>query len=78
MNLSSSHPERSLTTTDHTNTHLGEPGQIDQGEVEHVGTVYPQVDRELRHAFVLSRDAERLLLDLAPNLGKVDETLVEV
>jgi hypothetical protein len=36
------------------------------------------VNGELRHALILSRDAERLLLDLAPDLGKVDETLVEV
>ena len=68
----------SLTTTDHPSTDLGEPGQIDQGEVENVGTVYLQVNQELGHAFVLSCHAERLLLDLAPDLGKVDETLVEV
>jgi len=36
------------------------------------------VNGELGHALVLSRDAERLLFDLAPDLGKVDETLVEV
>jgi hypothetical protein len=33
---------------------------------------------ELRHALILSRDAKCLLFDLAPDLGKVDETLVEV
>jgi len=36
------------------------------------------VDRELGHALVLTRDTERLLLNLAPDLGKVGEALVEV
>jgi hypothetical protein len=36
------------------------------------------MDRQLGDAFVLACDAERLLLDLAPDLVKVDETLVEV
>lgn len=36
------------------------------------------MDRQLRHAFVLSGDAERLLLDLAPDLVEIDEPLVNV
>lgn len=36
------------------------------------------MDRQLGDAFVLAGDAERLLLDLAPDLVEVDETLVEV
>ena len=36
------------------------------------------MNRQLGHALVLARDAERLLLDLAPDLGKVDEALVDV
>lgn len=34
--------------------------------------------RQLRNAFVLASDAERLLLNLAPDLVKIDEALVEV
>jgi hypothetical protein len=34
--------------------------------------------RKLRDAFVLASDAERLLLDLAPDLVEIDEALVEV
>jgi len=59
-------------------THLGEAGEVNECEVEHVGAVYAEVDGQLGHALVLARDAERLLLDLAPDLGKVDEALVEV
>ena len=34
--------------------------------------------RQLRDAFVLASDAERLLLDLAPDLVEIDEALVKV
>lgn len=34
--------------------------------------------RQLRDAFVLASDAERLLLDLAPDLVEIGEALVEV
>jgi hypothetical protein len=34
--------------------------------------------RQLRDAFVLASDAERLLLDLAPDLVEIDKALVEV
>ena len=36
------------------------------------------MDRQLGDAFVLAGDAERLLLDLAPDLIEIDEPLVEV
>jgi hypothetical protein len=36
------------------------------------------MDRQLRDAFVLSGDAERLLLDLASNLVEIDEPLVDM
>src|SRR5882757_1905991 len=66
------------TTTTARRTHLCEPWQIDQGEVEHVGAAYLQMYRQLRDAFVLASDAERLLLDLAPDLVEIDEALIEV
>lgn len=59
-------------------THLCEPWQIDQGEVKHIGAAYLQVYRQLGDAFVLASDAERLLLDLAPDLVEIDEALVEM
>ena len=59
-------------------THLGETWKVDECEVEHVRAVYAQVDGQFGHALVLASDAERLLLDLAPDLAKVDEALVEV
>ncbi len=34
--------------------------------------------RQLRDAFVLASDAERLLLDLAPDLVEIDEAFVEM
>ena len=58
--------------------YLCEPWQIDQGEVEHVGTAYLQMYRQLRDAFVLASNAERLLLNLAPDLVEIDEALVEM
>ena len=36
------------------------------------------MDRQLGDALVLAGDAERLLLDLAPDLVEIDEPLVEV
>jgi len=36
------------------------------------------MDRQLGDAFVLSGDAERLLLDLAPDLVEIDEALVKM
>jgi hypothetical protein len=66
------------TTTTARRTHLCEPWQIDQGEVENIGAAYLQMYRQLRDAFVLASDTERLLLDLAPDLVEIDEALVEV
>jgi hypothetical protein len=54
-------------------TYLGRSGNIDQGEV-----VYHQVDRQPGHALVLARDTERLLFDLATDLGEVDKPFFEV
>jgi hypothetical protein len=59
-------------------TYLGKSGKIDQGEVEHFRAVYPQVDRQPGHALVLARDTERLLFDLAPDLGEVKRAVCEV
>jgi hypothetical protein len=66
------------TTTTARGTHLCEPWQIDQGEVEHIGAAYLQMYRQLRDTLVLAGDAIRLLLDLAPDLVEIDEALVEV
>jgi hypothetical protein len=66
------------TTTTARRTHLSEPWQIDQGEVEHIGAAYLQMYRQLRDALVLASDAVRLLLDLAPDLIEIDKALVEV
>lgn len=59
-------------------TDLGETGQIDEGQVEHVWAVYPKRDGELGDALVLSSNAKRLCLDLAPDIGKVVELFVRV
>ena len=66
------------TTTTTRRTHLCESWQIDQGKVEHIGAAYLQMYWQFRDAFVLSSDAERLLLDLAPDLVEIDEALLEV
>ena len=47
-------------------------------EVEYIEAAYLQMYRQLRDAFVLASDTERLLLDLAPDLVEIDEALVEV
>ena len=59
-------------------THLCEAWEVDEREVKHVRAVYAQVYRQLRHAFILPCDAERLLLDLPPDLAEIFEPLVEV
>ena len=69
--------QRTETRTQH-NTHLGEAREVNERKVEHIRAVYAEVDGQLRHALVLARYAERLLLDFAPDLAKVDEALVEV
>ena len=66
------------TSTTKSRTHLCEPWQIDQGEVEHIGAAYLQVYRQFRDTFVLASDAERLLLDLTSDLVEIYEALVEV
>jgi hypothetical protein len=40
--------------------------------------MYAQVYGQLRHALILARNAERLLLDLLSDLAEVFEPLVEV
>jgi hypothetical protein len=40
--------------------------------------MYTQVYRQLRHALILARDAERLLLDLLSDLAEIFEPFVEV
>jgi hypothetical protein len=59
-------------------TYFGKSGKIVQGEVEHCRAVYPHVDRQPGHAIVLVRDTERVLFDLAPDLGEVEEAFCEV
>jgi hypothetical protein len=59
-------------------TYLGKSWKIDRGEVEHCRAVYPHVGRQPGHAVVLARDTERVLFDLAPDLGEVDEAFCEV
>ena len=54
------------------------PGRSTRGEVEHTRAVYVQVDRQPGHTLVLARDTERLLFDLAPDLGEVDKPFFEV
>ena len=64
--------------TPSSHTHLRQTRQIHQGEIEYIGTVYPQVNGELADALVLARDAERLLLNLAANLVEVGVAFVYV
>jgi hypothetical protein len=66
-----------MTTTIARRTHLCEPWQVSQGEVEHIGAAYLHMYGQLKDAFVLASDAECLLLDLAPDLIEIEEALVE-
>ena len=59
-------------------THLCQPREIDEGKVEHVGTIYAEVDGKLADALVLAGDAEGLLLDLLADVVKVGVAPVEV
>jgi hypothetical protein len=46
--------------------------------VKHFRTIYPHVDPVAGHALVLARDTERLLFELALDLGEVDKPFFEV
>ena len=59
-------------------THFCQAGQVDQGQIEDIGAVYPEVDGELADALVLACDAEGLLLDLAADVVEVGVALVDV
>lgn len=59
-------------------THLREAREVDEREVQHIRAVYAQVYRQFRHALVLPGYAERLLLDLPPDLAEIHEPLVDV
>jgi hypothetical protein len=52
-------------------THLGQAGQVDQRQAEHVRRVDLEVDGLPVDALVVSCDPGRLVLDLAPDLGEV-------
>lgn len=59
-------------------THLRQPRQIYQSQIENIRAVNSQVDRKLADALVLSSHPECLLLNLVPYLVKVGESLVYV
>lgn len=58
------------------NTHLRQPRQVHQRQIQHIRAVDPQRDRELAHALILAGHAECLLFDLLPDLAIVCEALV--
>lgn len=59
-------------------SHLGETRKINKGEVEDIGRVDLEVDRELGHAFVLTGHPECLVLNFFTDLCEICEALVQM
>jgi hypothetical protein len=59
-------------------SHLRQTGKIDQCQIQHIWTVYFEMNGQLANSFVLSCYSKRLIFNLSSNLAKVCESFVEM